>query len=427
MGLIAAVGFRAVPARGTGAAGVPWVNQHDDDTRRQRLVCQKGPQLIERPSHALPALLVANRHALIDPGQIFQRECLARVFRRGDEALADDVVGVSRRSFQIAHLLKQDRSALIRQVQVSLAEQDGLLLLYDEIGSDFFQENEYLSVTGQNPIVPVSPLRLAVRVAMDVCPMGQTRFQPIQQSRAGICDRNGQYVNRLSAIFSVTAMELNTSFAVNNTSKVGALNIRQMPDDRCGSRGFIDAAGEPSVTSFGRVKLRVVTRGSDMPRGLYRGSPAASFILPLINVLLNTQPTGSDRDPMHGATRQQRCPFVACCSRVMPPDGVVFGFCIVSGGTHSYALPVRDMYASIIAYISLTGATVGLKASLFLGDSTQAGAAAARVPLLQPPTMSKPALTHGLDPRAVVGCAVVRGGDARHPQVHADVAGRLVR
>ncbi len=388
MGLIAAVGFRAVPARGTGAAGVPWVNQHDDDTRRQRLVCQKGPQLIERPSHALPALLVANRHALIDPGQIFQRECLARVFRRGDEALADDVVGVSRRSFQIAHLLKQDRSALIRQVQVSLAEQDGLLLLYDEIGSDFFQENEYLSVTGQNPIVPVSPLRLAVRVAMDVCPMGQTRFQPIQQSRAGICDRNGQYVNRLSAIFSVTAMELNTSFAVNNTSKVGALNIRQMPDDRCGSRGFI---------------------------------------LPLINVLLNTQPTGSDRDPMHGATRQQRCPFVACCSRVMPPDGVVFGFCIVSGGTHSYALPVRDMYASIIAYISLTGATVGLKASLFLGDSTQAGAAAARVPLLQPPTMGKPALTHGLDPRAVVGCAVVRGGDARHPQVHADVAGRLVR
>ena len=45
------------------------------------------------------------------------------------------------------------------------------------------------------------------------------------------------------------------------------------------SATFDDAAGEPSVTGFGRIKLQVVTRGSDLLRGLYRGSPAASFDL----------------------------------------------------------------------------------------------------------------------------------------------------
>jgi len=69
-------------------------------------------------------------------------------------------------------------------------------------------------------------------------------------------------------------------------------------------RAIQDAAGEPSVTSFGRVKLRVVTRGSDMPRGLYRGSPAASIqvrfghVTPEVEELINNTASDTDLDAL---------------------------------------------------------------------------------------------------------------------------------
>ncbi len=50
---------------------------------------------MERPTHALPALRVADHcRALIDPRQILQRACLARVFRRGDKLLTNAVIDV---------------------------------------------------------------------------------------------------------------------------------------------------------------------------------------------------------------------------------------------------------------------------------------------------------------------------------------------
>jgi len=59
------------------------------------------------------------------------------------------------------------------------------------------------------------------------------------------------------------------------TDDVGnALNSTVPGDDACAS--CHDAAGEPCVTSFKRVRLRVVTPATDSPTRLHRGSPAAS-------------------------------------------------------------------------------------------------------------------------------------------------------
>src|SRR5690242_8478140 len=91
-GLITAVALVAAAAGMAGAARLAGINHDDRHTAKRRLVLHKGPKLTKRPIAVSRSLPTANRCALSDMRQIFQRDPSGTAFGLGNKALADDVV-----------------------------------------------------------------------------------------------------------------------------------------------------------------------------------------------------------------------------------------------------------------------------------------------------------------------------------------------
>jgi hypothetical protein len=85
-----------VPALGTGAGSVAWVNEYHRNPSETSLVLDKYSQLPERPRVQRPPLVPSNPNPSANPTQVFERDAGLRALGSADDALADNVVRLAR-------------------------------------------------------------------------------------------------------------------------------------------------------------------------------------------------------------------------------------------------------------------------------------------------------------------------------------------
>ncbi len=86
------VALLAVPAFRTGARRVAGIDCNDRDACYRSLVADECPELVEGPTLHAGSLGLASRGPLPDAGEVFAGDRGVRVFRLGDDPLADQVV-----------------------------------------------------------------------------------------------------------------------------------------------------------------------------------------------------------------------------------------------------------------------------------------------------------------------------------------------
>lgn len=113
--LIFPIGLLAVTAHTTSARGVAWVNHSYLDARDAAFVLHEGAQLSKGPVAQKPTHLSMEAGAGgSNPGEVFERQCLARGFGRAHQFFADAMISLrTKRSWRFAAFFKRLLALLV--------------------------------------------------------------------------------------------------------------------------------------------------------------------------------------------------------------------------------------------------------------------------------------------------------------------------
>mgnify|MGYP006892193696 FL=1 len=117
------VAFVDVTTGRTGPGGIAGIDQDHRHPRQPRLVLDVLAQLRERPAMQCRPLVALNSCPLADATQVFEGNPASGVFRLGDDALADRVVGVRGEATLLARQFLEAAARRLRALALQLGAQ----------------------------------------------------------------------------------------------------------------------------------------------------------------------------------------------------------------------------------------------------------------------------------------------------------------